>query len=141
MFHTFCICFKLLKLNFLEYCVFDTMHYLIYDNFDQVYGFWEIGGLVCKKMLAYRPRKPWSEKNNSTLSPRDFFLCVCVFFVFFVFFQIFRYDNGPKESTFSKKNIIRKFWKLPFKLTLILKSELLWYAEAKHSHLFVNFTI
>ena len=140
MFHTFCICFKLLKLNFLEYCVFDTMHYLIYDNFDQVYGFWEIGGLVCKKMLAYRPRKPWSEKNNSTLSPRDFFVCVCVC-VFFVFFQIFRYDNGPKESTFSKKNIIRKFWKLPFKLTLILKSELLWYAEAKHSHLFVNFTI
>ena len=115
------------------------MHYLIYDNFDQVYGFWEIGGLVCKKMLAYRPRKPWSEKNNSTLSPRDFFLCVCVFFFFF--FQIFRYDNGQKESTFSKKNIIRKFWKLPFKLTLVLKSELLWYAEAKHSHLFVNFTI
>ena len=142
MFHTFCVCFKLLKLNFLEYCVFDTMHYLIYDNFDQVYGFWEIGGLVCKKMLAYRPRKPWSEKNNSTLSPRDFFfLCVCVFFFFFFFFQIFRYDNGQKESTFSKKNIIRKFWKLPFKLTLVLKSELLWYAEAKHSHLFVNFTI
>ena len=141
MFHTFCVCFKLLKLNFLEYCVFDTMHYLIYDNFDQVYGFWEIGGLVCKKMLAYRPRKPWSEKNNSTLSRRDFFLCVCVFFVFFFFFQIFRYDNGQKESTFSKKNIIRKFWKLPFKLTLVLKSELLWYAEAKHSHLFVNFTI
>ena len=139
MFHTFCVCFKLLKLNFLEYCVFDTMHYLIYDNFDQVYGFWEIGGLVCKKMLAYRPRKPWSEKNNSTLSPRDFFLCVCV--CFFFFFQIFRYDNGQKESTFSKKNIIRKFWKLPFKLTLVLKSELLWYAEAKHSHLFVNFTI
>ena len=144
MFHTFCVCFKLLKLNFLEYCVFDTMHYLIYDNFDQVYGFWEIGGLVCKKMLAYRPRKPWSEKNNSTLSPRDFFVCVCVFFFFFFFFfffQIFRYDNGQKESTFSKKNIIRKFWKLPFKLTLVLKSELLWYAEAKHSHLFVNFTI
>ena len=141
MFHTFCVCFKLLKLNFLEYCVFDTMHYLIYDNFDQVYGFWEIGGLVCKKMLAYRPRKPWSEKNNSTLSPRDFFLCVCVCVFFCFFFQIFRYDNGQKESTFSKKNIIRKFWKLPFKLTLVLKSELLWYAEAKHSHLFVNFTI
>ena len=141
MFHTFCVCFKLLKLNFLEYCVFDTMHYLIYDNFDQVYGFWEIGGLVCKKMLAYRPRKPWSEKNNSTLSPRDFFLCVCVFLLFFFFFQIFRYDNGQKESTFSKKNIIRKFWKLPFKLTLVLKSELLWYTEAKHSHLFINFTI
>ena len=131
MFHTFCVCFKRFKLNFLEYCVFDTMHYLIYDNFDQVYGFWEIGGLAYKKMLVYRPRKPWSEKNNSTLSPRDFVcmcvcvcVCVCVCFVFFL--QIFRYGNGQKESTFSKKNIIRKFWKLPFKLTLVLKSELLW---------------
>ena len=110
MFHTFCVCFKLLKLNFLEYCVFDTMHYLIYDNFDQVYGFWEIGGLVCKKMLAYRPRKPWSEKNNSTLSPRDFFLCVCVFFFFlFFFFRFSDMTTAKKKAPFPKRTLLGNF--------------------------------
>ena len=33
--------FKLLKLNFLDNCIFTTMYYLIYGNFDQVYACWE----------------------------------------------------------------------------------------------------
>ena len=41
LFRIFCVYFKLLKLNFLEYCIFDTMHYFIYDNFDQASDFWE----------------------------------------------------------------------------------------------------
>ena len=30
------------------------MHYLMHDNFEKVYAFWEIGSLVYMKMLAYR---------------------------------------------------------------------------------------
>ena len=30
------------------------MHYLIYDNFDQVYDFWDIPGLVYMKMSIAR---------------------------------------------------------------------------------------
>ena len=41
------------------------MQHVIYDNFDQVYAFWEIGSLVYMKMLAYR--------SEETLSPRAFF--------------------------------------------------------------------
>ena len=48
------------------------MHYVIHDNFDQVYAFWEIGNLVYMKMLAYCFEETLSEKNNSTLSPIAF---------------------------------------------------------------------
>ena len=56
LYDIFCIFFKLLKLNFLEYCIFKTMHDLIYGNFDQVYACWEITDFVCK-MLEYCSKK------------------------------------------------------------------------------------
>ena len=45
-FFFFSVSFKLLKLNFLEYFIFNTMHYLIYGNFNQVYACWEITDFV-----------------------------------------------------------------------------------------------
>ena len=30
------------------------MHYLIHDNFKQVYALWEIGSIVYMRMLEYR---------------------------------------------------------------------------------------
>ena len=44
----------------------------------------------------------------------------------------FRYDINQKESTQFKKKIIWKFFKLSFKLALVLKSKLLWYTEANY---------
>ena len=58
-----CACFKLSKLNFREYCIFNTMHYLVYGNFDQVYACWEITNLVCKKMLEYCSEKTLTRKE------------------------------------------------------------------------------
>ena len=87
------------------------MQHVIYDNFDQVYAFWEIGSLVYMKMLAYR--------SEETLSPRAFFF-------------FFRYDNNQNKCTQFKKKIIRKFCKLSFKLAFVLKSELLWYIEPNY---------
>ena len=39
------------------------MHYLIYGNFDQVYAYWEITNLVCKKMLEYCSEKTLTRKE------------------------------------------------------------------------------
>ena len=39
------------------------MNYLIHDNFDQVYTFWEIGSLVYMKMLAYRSEETLIRKE------------------------------------------------------------------------------
>ena len=40
------------------------MHYLIHDNFDQVYAFWEMGSLVyIMKMLAYRSEETLIRKE------------------------------------------------------------------------------
>ena len=39
------------------------MHYLIDDNPDQVYAFWEIGSLVYMKMLAYRSEETLIRKE------------------------------------------------------------------------------
>ena len=39
------------------------MHYLIHDNPDQVYAFWEIGSLAYMKMLAYRSEETLIRKE------------------------------------------------------------------------------
>ena len=59
----FCVWFKLLTLNFIEYVYLIAMHYIIADNFDQVYAFWEIGSLVYMKMLAYRSKETLIRKE------------------------------------------------------------------------------
>ena len=66
VFHILCVCFKLLELNVLEYCILDIVDIValpIYDNFDQVYAFWEIGGFVYMKMLAYRSEETLIRKE------------------------------------------------------------------------------
>ena len=93
------------------------MHYIIPDNFDQVYAFWEIGSLVYMKMLAYRSEETLIRKELFNFKSYGFFVS---------------YDNNQNESTQFKKKIIGKFCKLSFKLTLVLKSELLWYIEANY---------
>ena len=113
----FCVCFKLLTLNFIEYVYLITMHYIIPDNFDQVYAFWEIGSLVYMKMLAYRSEETLIRKELFNFKSYGFFVS---------------YDNNQNESTQFKKKIIGKFCKLSFKLALVLKSELLWYIEANY---------
>ena len=76
------------------------MHYLIYDSFDQVYPFWEIGGLLYMEMLTYRSEETLTEKNNSTLSSRA---------------PPPRYQTGQNESNQFKKKITGRFCKLSFK--------------------------
>ena len=39
------------------------MHYLIHDNYGQVYAFWGIGSLVYMKMLAYRSQETLIRKE------------------------------------------------------------------------------
>ena len=69
-FFYFAFAFKLLKLNFLEYCIFNTMHHLVYGNSDQVYGYWEITDFVYK-MLGYCSEKTLIRKDSNTIfSPR-----------------------------------------------------------------------
>ena len=86
------------------------MHYLIHDNSDQVYVFWEIGSLVYMKMLAYRSEETLIRKES---------------FNFKSYGSFFRYDNNQNESTQFKNEIIGKFCKLSFQLVLVLKSDLL----------------
>ena len=86
------------------------MHYLIYDSFDQVYPFWEIGGLLYMKMLTYRSEETLTEKNNSTLSsrapPPDI-------------------KQAKTKATSSKRKLLGDFVNCPLsKLALVLKSEL-----------------
>ena len=40
------------------------MNYLIHDNFDQVYAFWEISSLVYMKMLAYHSEETLIRKKK-----------------------------------------------------------------------------
>ena len=48
-----------MTLNFLEYCISNTTHYLIYGNFDQVYPYWEITDFVIQDV-----RIPLRENSN-----------------------------------------------------------------------------
>ena len=48
-----------MTLNFLEYCISDTTHYLIYGNFDEVYPCWEITDFVIQDV-----RIPLRENSN-----------------------------------------------------------------------------
>ena len=59
----FSISCKLLKLNFIEYCTSDTMHYLIYGNFGQVYACWKVTDFVYKKMLECCSQKTPARKE------------------------------------------------------------------------------
>ena len=67
----FCVCFKLLELNFLEYCIFNTLHYLVYDNSNQVYAFWEISCIHEDVSIIFW-RNSGQKKKIWTLSPRTF---------------------------------------------------------------------
>ena len=62
------VCFKLLKFNFLS--TVNTMHYLIYGNFDQVYACSEITDFVYKKMLEYHSEKTLIRKEQFNFQPQ-----------------------------------------------------------------------